>query len=143
MVISSIRAALSATSVTRSDPLPLLVPLQIKIREICVMKDDGLRAALEFVALPRVGGDDVHHGFGNAMFITQRDACKGVAQILIHAGELVLAVFAFELDQLAYVGEQRPGDERVAVAFESLAVRLAQDVVHCDAEASNGADVLR
>src|SRR3990172_9099779 len=134
-----------ATSILqrRSTGTSLLVSLQIKIREIRVMKDDGLRAALELVALPRMGGDDVQHGFGDAMFITQCNASEGVAQILIHAGELILVCLALELDQFAHVGEQRPGDESIPVAFESLAVRLAQDIVHRNAQTGHRADVLR
>ncbi len=54
----------------------------VKIDEICVVKNDRLDRALDLVALVAVGRDDVHHFAGNAVLVSERDAAEGMTELL-------------------------------------------------------------
>src|SRR4029077_5381086 len=81
-----------------------------------------------------MGGDDVHDFAGNPVLISQRHAAERMPHLLpklalSHLARRVLVV----LEWLAYVGQQRAGNEIVTLNGNAATKRLFHDIGDRDA----------
>src|SRR5882724_1775017 len=98
------------------------------------MENDRLDRAFHLIALVTVGGDDVHDFARNAVFVGERDAAKWMPHLLPkfslnHFARRVLIV----LERLAHVGQERAGDQIIALDRNATAERTLQDIRDRDA----------
>ena len=115
----------------------------IEVHEIGVMEDDRFDRALHLVALVAVRGDDVHDFAGNAMLVRQRDAAERMPHLLPkfslnHVARRVLVV----LQRFAHVGQQRAGDEIVALDRNAATERFLEHIGDGDALPRAGIEML-
>ena len=107
------------------------------------MKDDRFDRALDLVALVTVGGDDVHDFAGNAVLIGERDAAKRMPHLLPkfslnHFPRRVLV----KLQRFAHIGQERAGDEIVALNGDAAAEGFLEHIGDGDALARAGIQML-
>ena len=106
----------------------------IEVHKIGVVKNDRFDRALYFVALMAVRGDNMQHFARNAVLVSERNATERVAHLLSefaldHISRRVLIVF----QRLAHIGQQRPGDEVIALNGDAAAKGLLEDIGDGDA----------
>ena len=97
----------------------------VEVYKIGVMKNDRFDRALDLVAFVTVRGDDVQHFAGNAVLVRERDAAERVTHLLPefsldHFARRVLVV----LERFAHIGQERTGDEIVALDRNAAAERF-------------------
>src|SRR5438132_13680540 len=101
----------------------------IEVDEIGVMENDRFDRTLHLVSLVTVGSDDVHDFARDAMFVGERDAAKGMPHLLSEFSLNYLAGSIFiKLQRLAHVGQERAGDEIIALNGNAAAERTLQDI---------------
>src|SRR5262245_60110984 len=88
----------------------------VEVYKIGVMKNDRFDRALDLVALVTVRGDDVQHLPRNAVVVSERDATEWMTHLLSkfaldHIPGRVLII----LQRFAYIGQERTGNEIVAL----------------------------
>jgi len=97
----------------------------IEVNEVGVMKNYRFDRALDLVAFVAVGGDDVEHFAGKSMLIGERDSAERVAHLL---PEFSLSHFArgvfIVLKWFAYIGQERTGDEVIALHRNATSERF-------------------
>src|SRR5437660_3419046 len=115
----------------------------IEVHEIGVMENDRFDRALHLVALVTVRGNDVHHFAGNPVLVGECDAAEWMPYLLPeftldHFARRVLII----LERLAHVGEERAGDEIIALNGNPAAERFLQHIRDGDALPRTGIEVL-
>src|SRR6266404_2157541 len=107
------------------------------------MEDDRLDRSLHLVALVTVGSDDMHDFARNAVLEGKRDSAEWMPHLLPkfplnHLARRVLIV----LKRLTDVGQQRAGDEIIALNRNAGAERLFQNIGDRDALPRAGIEML-
>ena len=106
----------------------------IKVHEIGVMEDDRLNRALHFIAFVAVGRDDMQDRAGNAVFVGEGDAAEWMPHLL---SEFALDHFARRvliiLQRFAHIGQERTGNEIVALNRDAAAEGFVEHVGDGDA----------
>ena len=89
-----------------------------------------------------VRGDDVQDFAGNTMLVGERDAAEWMTQLLtkFSLNDLARGVLVV-LQRLAHVGEQRAGDEIIALDRDTAAERTLQHIGDGDALPRTGVEV--
>src|SRR5436190_23774674 len=106
----------------------------IEIHEIRVVKDDRFDRTFHLVALMTVGGDDMHDFARNAVLVGERDAAKRMPHLLPKFSLNYLAGSIFiKLQRLAHVGQERAGDEIIALNGNAAAEGFLEDIGDGDA----------
>src|SRR5439155_25454713 len=101
----------------------------IEVDEIGVMENDRLDRALHLVTFVTVGSDDVHDFTRDAVLEGKRDAAEWMPHLLPkfplnHLARRVLIV----LKRLTDVGQERAGDEIIALDGNATAERALQNI---------------
>src|SRR5438045_6508955 len=107
------------------------------------MKNNRFDRAFHLVALVTVSGDHVHDFRGNAMLVGEGDAAERMSKLLPefslnHSSGRVLVI----LERLAYIGEERAGNEIIAPDGNTAAERFFQHVRNGDALQRTGIEML-
>src|SRR5438477_12434750 len=107
------------------------------------MENDRLDRALRLVAFMTVGGDDVHDFAGNAVFVGERDAAKGMPHLLPEFSlNHVAGSVLIKLQWLAHVGQERTCNEVVALNGNAAAEGTLQHIRDGTALSRAGIEVL-
>jgi hypothetical protein len=115
---------------------------KVKIGEIGMVEDDGLRPAFELITLPRMSRNDMHYTIWDFVFEAQPHPGERMAQILIHTGPFIIAAFLAELNQFTNISQKCPSDEGIAVYTIAIAISFLQNVFHGNTEAANYTNML-
>ena len=115
----------------------------IEVYEVGVMKDDRFNRALELIPFVTMRGDDVQHFAGKAMLVSKRDAAERMADLLAefalnHVSSLVLII----LQRFANIGQERTGNEIVALNRDAAAEGFLEHVSDGDALPGAGIQML-
>jgi len=115
----------------------------IEVYKIGVMKNNRFDRALDLVALMAVCGYDVQHFAGNSVLVRERDAAEWMPNLLPefsldHIPQRVLII----LQGFANIGQERTGNEIVALNGNAAAERFLEHVGDGDALPSAGIQML-
>src|SRR5262245_30588180 len=115
----------------------------VEVHKIGVMKDNRFNRALDLVALVAMRGDNVQDRAGNAVFVGERDTAERMPHLLPkfaldHIARLVLII----LQRFAHIGQERPGNEMVALNRDAAAEGFLEHIGDGDALPGAGIQML-
>src|SRR5213592_761583 len=106
----------------------------IEIDEIGVMKNDRFNRAFDLVALVTVRSDNVEDFAGDSVLVSERDATERMTDLLSklpldHIARRVLII----LQRFAHIGQERTGNEIIALNRDAAAEGFLQHISDGDA----------
>src|SRR5262249_12359628 len=115
----------------------------VKVDEIGVVKNNRFDRALDLVSFVAVGGDDMQDLAGNAVLVGECYPAEGMTHLLPkfaldHIARLVLII----LQRFAYIGQERTGNEIVALNRDAAAEGFLEHVGDGDALPRAGIQML-